>query len=63
MKTKEEQIDELRATVHQTIGQASMCWQHICGAGIYQQHAAEKTAESLIAYLFDKMELKEEPKK
>ncbi len=62
MKTREEQIEDLRSKVFQSIGQSSMCWQHVCGAGVYQIEEAIAIGEDLLSEIFSKMEFKEETK-
>lgn len=60
MKTREEEIEDLRSKIFQTIGQASMCWQFINRGGIYQSNDAVAVGEDLIGYIMSIMEFKKD---
>ena len=41
--------DELRTKIGEAIGEASTCWDHLEGAGVFESSRAAKVADQLIA--------------
>ena len=48
--------EEIYTRIHQDIGQASMCWENIEGAGTFESEQASKIAFELCHYIADKLE-------
>lgn len=48
--------EEVFTRVHQDIGQASMCWENVEGAGVYDATKASEIAFDLCHYIADKLE-------
>jgi hypothetical protein len=41
----------VEALIHQTIGAGSMCWENLCGAGVFDSTGAKKIADDALARL------------
>jgi len=48
--------EEIFSRIHQDIGQASMCWENIEGAGTFKDGQASKIAFELCHYIADKLD-------
>ena len=48
--------EEIFMRVHQDIGQASMCWENVEGAGTYDSNMASDIASNLCHFIADKLE-------
>ena len=56
-KALSERITEdIFERVHQDIGQASMCWEHVEGAGEFDSTRAAEIAFDLCHFIADKLE-------
>lgn len=43
--------DKLESIVYQAVGAASMCWEHVENAGIFQDDKAKEVSEALLKAL------------
>jgi hypothetical protein len=48
--------EDIYTRVYQDIGEASMCWENIEGAGTFESEQASKIAFELCHYIADKLE-------
>ena len=55
--------EEIYMRIHQDIGQASMCWDNIEGAGTFKSEESSKIAFELCHYIADKLEVTDNEKK
>ena len=54
--------EEIFTRIHQDIGQASMCWENVEGAGTFDSTKAAEIAFDLCHYIADKLEVTDNEK-
>lgn len=46
-------VNDVRTAVYQTIGAASVCWENLAGAGVFESTRAAQLGEGLVNWLIE----------